>query len=624
MPCPFVRQFLLLTAAFLPLVVLAATAEDLTRLAPADAGLCLEINNLDQHIDGLLASPLLNHLEQLDFFRDLQTSNNLRKLLGIAQGLSAQTGRPVKEVRRQLFGQEMLLAVWPSLPMGDVLGRGLLIFESSDAELLQTLHRSLANAQAGAVPDMEIGERSHAGLPYVVRQVEHEGAAQTLCFAGLGRVAVVSGDERLLQQALELHAHGDDPAGSLAGEEAYRASRGRVDEALPFHWYVQPRRWDDLVQQGLSQLGDRQGLLGAAAWDAWRHTDYWLIGMTPGPQFRIETFLACRHGELAPPLNSFAAGMTGAGAFMERVPSDALLALASRNDLKLAHQWLRLAGLGARPVDAPDRADRRPEPSDPARQIQDIANGLFIGLELFEPLLAGLGPNLGGYLRAVGGDEPSAGQSAGARHIQWVFGVEASDESMAALPHLAQQLDQGLNSALRVLARLGVRPQQENVALPQVTQNEIDGVTVTALERSPALPAGIVAAYAIDNGYLVAGTSPQAVAAGTHVAAEQSLAQSARWKSLTAAGAPWGQQLFIDCGRFRNMAAEHRQELAQMVSLWRRLRPDTATRALDQLLWLIEPMQAVALTARVEDDGVTLRFAAELAEQPPGAAARAR
>lgn len=596
-------------------------AADLLKLTPDDVGLCVQVTNLDRHVDSILASPLLNHFEQLVFFRDLEVSANLRKLLLIADGLSAQVGAKPEEIRRQLFGGELLLAVWPSAPTGDVLGRGLLMFEASDASLLTKLQSSLADEETGAMPDMDIRQPMHAGRAYVMRQIESEGMTRSLCFAALDKLAIVTGDESLMQRALELHA--GVAKGSLAESESFQKSQTHVVERAPFHWYVQTRSWDELIREQTARLAPEQALLGAAAWEAWQHTDYVLLSLDPGRTFRVDSFLAIRHAELPAPLSTFAESLRGSCAFFQRVPDDALLALATHCDLRRAHRWLRSAQLR----EALGVGDALAGPRGEAgRQLQDFANGMFVGLELFEPLLAGLGPNLGGYLQpsrrdgvpaVAGTDSDGADDSAGQWGLQWLFSVQAGEEPMSDVLDLKRNLDVGLSTALRWMANLpGATKSRDGVAA-RVTRDEINGVEVTALEGARALPPGVVAAYAIAGDYLVAGTSSQGVAAAANPDAAQSLAASQRWQALAGPpGEAWGQQLYVDCRGLRTMAQDRRYELAQMISLWRRLRPETATKALDQLLWLIEPMEALALMARVEDDGVTLRFAAELAAEP--------
>ncbi len=594
-------------------------AGDLAALAPDDVGLCVQVTNLDRHVDAALASPLLNHLEQLEFFREFEVTANLRKLLGIATRLGAQVGQRPDEVRRKLFGGDLLLAVWPSLPMGDVLGRGLLMFETSDAELLMKLQDSLADAQAGADPDMEIRQPMHAGRAYVMREVEHDGATHSLCFAALDRLAIITGDEALLKRALELHAQPAGATGSLAQSQAYRQSRARAKAGAPFQWFVQTRSWDDLVRQQTSRLAPGQPLLGAALWEIWQKSDYWLINLDPGTLFFIDAFIACRHAELPAPLSTFAASLRGECSFFERVPSDALVAVAAHGDLKRAQQWLRSGPIrealgGADPLVAPRR--------EVGRQLQDIANGFFVGLELFEPLLSGLGPNLGGYLLApprTGGAPASAADSTQTPGLQWLFSVQAGEEPMADVLDLKNNLDIGLSAALQWVANLPGQTNSPGAA--RVRREEINGVEVTALEGARALPPGVVAAYAIADDYLLAGTSSPGVAAAAYPDSAKSLASSSRWRQLT--GSPevvWGQQLYVDCRGLRSMAGERRQELAQMVSLWRRLRPETASLALDELLWLLEPLNALAVTMRVDDQGVSLRLAAELTAQPGTAA----
>lgn len=606
-------------AAWLLTLCLASRlmAADLTRLTPEDVGVCVEVSNLDRHFNAVLGSPLLNHFEQLDFFADLEISGNVRKLLAIADGLSAQVKLPPEEVRRRLFGGELMLAVWPSLPTGDVLGRGLLMFEASDAELLARLQSSLADAQAGAAPDMEVRQPTHAGQTYVKRQVEHQGVTRSLCFAALDRLAIVTGDETLMQRALELYSQPQDAAGSLATNGAYQASRSHVDPQVPFRAFVQTRSWDDMIREETARLAPSHTLLGAALWEAWQHTDYWLINVNPQRPFRIDSYFACRHAELPPPLSTFAASLRGPCTFFQRVPSDALVALATHGDLHRAHEWLR-SGPVREALGAGERGNG--PRGEAGRQLQNFANNLFIGLELFEPLLARLGPNLGGYLQA----RPEAAETSNSGDLlglQWLLGVQAPEDSRTDMPDLRQNLDEGLRTALRLVANMSGGGRPTASGQPTVTRGDVDGVEVTALEGARALPPGMVAAYALASDYLLAGTSARAVSAAVRADTAMSLAASRRWQDLVGPESEgWGQQLFVDCRALRSMAQQRRQELAQMLSLWRRLSPETASKALDQLLWLIEPLDALAVTARVDEQGISLRLAAEV----PAATAKSK
>ena len=143
---PMTRRAALVLAAWLAASLPLLAGSTLTRLVPADAGLCLTLEDAATHADRFLASPLFARLREYPPLAEWRREHGT-PLKRIAGDVSRQLGVEVDDAWRRAFGRQTVLAVWP--PAADQKeGPGLLLVEADDAELLSRLVAGIRSAQA--------------------------------------------------------------------------------------------------------------------------------------------------------------------------------------------------------------------------------------------------------------------------------------------------------------------------------------------------------------------------------------------------------------------------------------------------------------------------------------------
>lgn len=584
------------------LAVAAEASPSLSKLVPADAGLYIEFDDLASHAHEFLQGDFHKRLIELPPLARWREENQI-PVESLVDALSRQLGITKDEFWQKLLSRKAAVAVWPGegAPSG-----GLFLLEAADQALLERAILALADAHRRAGDLMGEGELEHAGIKYRVRTLDRGENNLSIYVATLGPIGVLTGSEQVMHQVLELHAAKEPSDKSLAGTNAFQAGSPRWKESAAIKLFVNPRAFDEQMAAELDRVADEAGddddapFFRQAFVEAWQASDYWVTSVEVGSRVAVDSFFHLDRQRVPAPLQKVIDSLGGEANFLHRVPNNAFFAFAGR--VNLGHlSSLFLAG-----------ADL-----DNFEEVRDMAQGLLLGLDLFDDVLTSLGPDLGAYLASREGDEEGD-----ARKLDLVLGVEVqSREEGDDRPEAKSALRSGLRTVMTLGANFMNQNRDEDEPQATITTVEVDGVKLTALEgagdRLPGgIPGGLMATYGFVDNYLLFGSSIDAVSQSLIYRGSDSLAASPEVaKVLGDSMSPPSQVLFIRCDEFRDFLETNRNFFSTIVSMTRRLDRETTRRSLDQLAEVLKLAETIALAARFEENGLHVTIGLDTAEK---------
>ncbi|MDZ4684800.1 MAG: hypothetical protein SH850_06880 [Planctomycetaceae bacterium] len=224
----------------------ASSAESLAAVAPADTALFLEIPALDAtwtafddselaerwkltRLSALwLRSPFVEHWRKLDLYS------------------TAKTGQTLTHHLRKLFADGVAIAV----VLRDQKPTGVLVARAASPDDVTAAIRAWDKLE----PPLRTESRTHAGRTYHVRVVKKSGGEQSIFYATDETQFVLSDQERLVRDCLQLWSRVDARRGaatpSLADQPEFQELLREAPPAAML--YLAPHRW----QPVLSQLRD--------------------------------------------------------------------------------------------------------------------------------------------------------------------------------------------------------------------------------------------------------------------------------------------------------------------------------------------------------------------------------
>lgn len=480
-----------MTAATLPrpitLTVLAALAlarpawtapEPLLNLVPDGAGFGVLVRNLRSHWADLRAAPLLEELAASPLGARLLAAPELKKVQAAEKRLQQHLGVDFARLRDDLFGDAVVLAFYPGPPGRPDQDHGLLLLRARDPQLLADLCSRLDKAQKESGELTELTEREHKGARYL-RRVEAKGEQ---FYYRNGPLLAFTSREELLHRVIERDRRSPgDPSAPLA----VQLGRLGTDEALAVQW-LNPRAFDAALQAKIAAArGPEAAVL--KTWDIyWKSLDGLALSLAlPRAGVELRLALATRTDELPAAARRLLAEAAQPSALWERFPDTALVAVAGRLDLAA------LAALLGEFL--PD--DSRKE----VRAALDRVAGAALGKDVLTEVLPRLGPDWGLCLVA-----PPAAEVDPLPLGVWALRVRAGDGGDDVGPALLGVLN--TLATLAVVSHNGQAAPADRLALRTAMQ---DRVEVKYVGRTSAV--GPRPAFALKDGYLVLGTSPEAV-----------------------------------------------------------------------------------------------------------------
>lgn len=414
-----------------------------------DLGLCLELNDVTRHWASFSDGPLAKRLWAFPPLAAWREGN--RGTLSAVRGeIERRTGVPPKLLFSQLLGREVLFAIWPPADLPTGKPSALLLAEAVDRDLMRRTLKTLVSARKKAGKWQGETSLQVAGETFVIDAVTPDDEQSEFFVTSADRVAMIATSEALLRDVLERRA---DPASapSLTGLPGYRAAGEQIAPGAAGRVFINPRAWDAALRADLKRkLPDSpEARSQRAVVRAWAATDYVAGAMHLDRDMKAELCWQWRANDLPPALREVAGSLGGASTLTDELPRDALMAFAAHADigrlvrLMIAKEWQNVAG-------------------DSKKQGESI---------LGWALAAGLGPDVGGYLKAP----PAEAAPAGTRlPLEAVFAVQTRPlEPGTGRPALVHQFEPLLHAWLS--AAVAASNRQAGDERASIKTEEVEG-----------------------------------------------------------------------------------------------------------------------------------------------------
>lgn len=364
----------------------APPGDALRTLVGKDVGLCLEFHDLGTHRGNLRKSEFARRWRATKLFTHLKQSKPFREFGKFRAQIELLTGKPLPEFFDGLFGQSVVLAVYPS---GKGEPVGVLITKASDRK---TLDHALASWKR-AEPKREARAITYRKREYI--RFARKEDPKPLFLATLNDVFVLSDNEAAVQRVIRLAESPKGAADSLAKSKLYAEARKSIRGKPAATGFINPRAWDAALKiDGDSASSER---IPAAIWRGCR----WVMaGLRLDDGLVFDAVVQFDKERLPAASRKSFERIAGKPAFLDRVPADALIAVAGRFDPQGISNVLKTVAMGPN--------------ADDLNRMRKVAQAL-LGFDPVKDALPNLRPNYGFYLvgrSAKGGRVPFDGLAA--------------------------------------------------------------------------------------------------------------------------------------------------------------------------------------------------------------------
>lgn len=554
----------------------------LAELVPADVGLCIETDRLAQHVANFMSGPLFERLSHFPPLAKWVGQNGAQ--IGLAKSeFQKRLGASPAEAWSGVLSGRTLFAVWP--PAGDsAKGPALLLVEAKDPELLERVLRNFVAMQREAGKWKKTTTLEHDGRQCEVHVISGENGEQ-LHLASIERLAVAANDESLIRETLALSAGKTGTRGTLSTHSGYVAGKDRLSPQTALRLFVNPRPWDAGLWADLRRKPpeSHDARFQKAMIETWQATDYVVAGVELGADATVETFAAWRTSALPTAVREAAECVSGRAALAERMPRNALAAVAGRVD------WGRLIWRFGLPKGAARKAGEEQPP--------EVVPGVSAEWLLPASLAHGIGPDFGAYLapRAAAGERKHESRLP----LDLVAILQSRPlEPGDGRPSLAKLAEPVLHSLLTsATAATNAQSAQPAASLETI---ELGGMAMTSFAGLPG-PRGrpLSAAYAVIEDDFWFASSPGALHRGVALPAEDSLASAPPFDRIASPS----HLLYIDLQGVRQLLASS-PGIVEFLAANKGLDREAARRSVRELLALGELADSASAVARLDETGV--------------------
>jgi len=564
--------------------------DTLRAMTPAGAGLYLEVDDLAEQWTRFRASELSERWQAFPPMARWQQTN-IPALKLIAGQITGQLNLTNADLPK-IFGGSALVAVWPERKGEGWEGTGLLLVESPDAELLKKLIAGFHDVSRRNGELKSLDEVPHAGVSYQIRRIRRGGADSSEFVAVVGNIGILTNREPLMRQVLDLRAAGSDPAGSLATAALLRsqAKTAPTSKALA-RLLIDPKVWGPMVEAGLRDAAakdpDSAPAIKALG-ELYPSLQSWSV--TAEVEADGLTFSSYLQLDRARVPAAWAAGISafsGASRFLRLVPADAVIAVAGRMELaQVARLLIALV-----------------EPKDKAELIQfrAVAAAVLGGLDIWDDVLPAMGPDYGLY---VGRDRQV---TEGGLPLEAVFAIAIQETPAKGddKPALATGLDGALKTLMSFAA---VAHNVEKPGRVATVKSQVrDGISLTWMEGISGLTSGVSPSFSLSKGYLLLGTSREALLRAGTLSASDSLAEQSHWEShLPPSVRQPGQVLYVNLVSARKLVSEERPVLVAAIARVKSIEPAKVEKSLTQLDAILKLADHVVAVKQIDADGIAM------------------
>jgi hypothetical protein len=451
----------------------ADPSDEVLRLVPADATICLLVQNAREHGKALEASPFAAWFPTSDIGKKLLDPKEIDKLRGVEQFLGTLLGVKLDELRDDVFGDAVAFAYVGGPPDKPDDDAGLILIRPRKKDVLLKLVDKLNDLQTQSGELKGLSKKTHRDRPYTSRDKVGGGAE---FYAVVGDVVAYSHQERLIRAVLERDA--DKGASPIAAGLKLLGVRDKFAVA-----WLNPRWYDAaFAAQATATKEPAEKAFLAEFRKTWATQDAVAVFAHPAKNLELGVAVSFPDGQLPPLLAAFGES-TELGA---AVPSDAAVAVCGRADVP---KLLKAVG-----AFLPEAA-RRDVVDHVARTI-----GPVFGKDKLPAVLRGIGPDFAAWATL-----PHAGAKTWVPEVTAVVKLRKDPDTGTDVPKaVAQAVELGAQ-----LARVSYNQSHDDQI--ELSEETRDGVTVKFLASDKFFPPGVRPAFALRGDYLVLASSPDLV-----------------------------------------------------------------------------------------------------------------
>jgi len=552
---------LLLGSTSLP----AAPRDEVLRLVPEDVGLCMLVQDLRGHLAALAESPFVAQLRGSAVGKALLAAPELTQLAQIDRFIKETVGADWAQLRDDILGDAVVFAYRPGPPGKAEQEQALLLVRARSGPALAKLADRLNTVQKQLGDLKELQERQHQGVKYF-RRVEQK--YDPYFYYLDGPILAVSSHENILRQSIDLLKK-EAPA-ELSWTKQLKQLK--ADQALLAVW-IKPRAFDaDLAERAKSPIEAEAAFVKTyLSW--WKVLDSVVFSVSVQRHVEVNLGLQARTEALSPPARKLLAGLTQPSPLWGAFPDNALFAVAGRIDVGA---FLDVFGEFLTEETRKSVVDALDQAAGPAlgKVIRDVVRSC--------------GPDWGTCIVA-----PAAGDKAWFPQVITALRVQPGPGPKPA--------DQTLLDAINFFTGLAIfdhnSKHDDRISLKTVVQDKVE---VKYLVQDKIFPPGLQPAYALKEGFLLLGSSPEAVQlfrlAGSPVSGEEVPV----FRSSLAA--------------LRTYLTERREPLAASITEKQQLTRQEAGQRLDNLVAALQFFDKIELTQRPSPNQVILTLRVYLAQ----------
>lgn len=472
-----------------------SATQKVLQVVPRDVAACMVVEDFAGHYRRIADSAWLARLAQLPVVAQWKESEPYRRLMSFQVLTPLFLGVQFAELRDEVLGRCVVLAYRPGPEpgVGDV---GMLLCYVGETEVLDRLFAALVRpANGGAVE-----KREHRGVEYF-RRTQVDGRTNFLL--RLGSIGAWCENESAIRSIIDAERES-----GLGAEPAIQEALEAIPTCL-VRLLIQPRRLDEHLRRTIRPTNAVERQLAGLVLDNWLKLRWLALSLQVQQDLRIG--LHWSQGDSNPPAADEPSGI------WRRVTADDWLVVAGRWDFARLAGWLMTFAAA--------------EENRELRLVASIFSQLLAGYDAERDLVPRLGPNVGLVV--------SESRQVGVRGVLAVQFQDYLAPQAGALP-----LSVALETALHpLLVIIGVEHNKTRQDTWETTVRVAEGVRIHHLTGARRVPAGFQPGFAVAAGYLVFGTSPEAILAWCKtVAADSSEAATTRFanEGLPSNFVPWG------------------------------------------------------------------------------------
>jgi hypothetical protein len=481
---PRIALTLVLTLAAAPLYA-ATPREELLRYVPKDVAFCLILQDLRDHDQALEQSPFMKELAKSPFMEALLQSDDLKNLLKVDQFLRDNLGVDAVKLRDEIFGDALAFAYRPGPPGKPEAEQGLFLLRARDPKLLAELIDRLNELQRKSEDLVELKEIKHHDVSYF-RRTERKRAEgkdehkETNYYLLNGPVLLFSSQEPILRDAIDQERE----ATSDKEPEASKQFRlAHAEKAFAAFW-VNPRAFDAEMQRRANDAPAGEAAILKNLLVYWKALDSIVLTADLQKDLVVQASIRARVDQLPASARKFLSEAAKPSDLWARFPDDAMMAMASRIDLpslvSVAQEFLPA------------------ELNKSMKNALDRGFGATLGRDFLADVLPNIGPDWGMCIVAPASDDKSwIPQSVFALRTQ------AGDKK----PPVDQTVLDAVNFYAGVAVLMHNTKDAKPLSLKSVNQDNVEVKYLTGGD----FPEGMAPAFTLHDGYLVLGSSPDAI-----------------------------------------------------------------------------------------------------------------